>query len=208
MKLLALLPILFLFGCFRIVTDEQLGIVKQSTADTKAAATYIQQADVTGNDAGGVHLAGAAMRSHGDHIASALEINPADLPPARVGVNDWKYDPQHASEQTMSNLKKDEYSISTMVTASVIATMLAGIGIRIGAGALASTPIGGIISTIGQFFGQAPQIKRDVYDKILASLEEYKDIDPDWKTNKLYMLLSDKLTTAEKDYVKKERHAM
>jgi len=208
MKLLCLLSIMLLCGCFRIVTNEQLGIMKQSAADTKAAAIYVQGAEIDGRDAGGVKLASAAMRQHVINMASALEIRPEDLPQPRVSVTDWKYDPQRANEQTMHNLKQDEYSVTTMVTASIIATMLAGIGLRMGAGALASTPIGGIISTLGQFFGQAPQIKRDVYDKILLTLEEYKDIDPDWKTNKLYMLLSDKLTTAEKDHIKKERHAM
>jgi hypothetical protein len=193
----------------RVVTDEQLGIMKQSAADAKAAATYVQQADVeTPTDKGGVKLAAAAMRQHVINMAAALEIRPEDLPQPRVSVTDWKYNPEHANEQTMENLKKDDYSVSTMVSVSVIATMLAGIGLRMGAGALAATPFGGIISTLGTLFGQAPQIKRDVYDKILASLEEYKEIDPDWKTNKLYVLLSDKLTNPEKDFIKKERHAM
>jgi hypothetical protein len=193
----------------RIVTDEQLGIMKQSASDAKAAATYVQTANVeTDVDKGGVKLAAAALRQHVINMAAALEIRPEDLPQPRVSVTDWKYNPERANEQTMENLKEDEISVSTMVSVSVIATMLAGIGLRMGAGALASSPFGGAISMLGTLFGQAPQIKRDVYNKILTTLEDYKEVDPEWRTNKLYMLLSDKLTTAEKDFIKKERHAL
>lgn len=209
MKLLCVLPIMLLCGCMRIVTDEQLGIMKQSASDAKAAATYVQIADVeTDVDKGGVKLAAAALRQHVINMAAALEIRPEDLPQPRVSVTDWKYNPERANEQTMENLKKDDYSIATMVSVSVLATMLAGIGLKMGAGALASTPLGAIVNALSTFFGHAPQIKRDVYDKIIATLEAYKEIDPDWKTNKLYVLLSDKLTTAEKDFIKKERHAL
>lgn len=204
MKLIILLPILLLCGCFRVVTDDQMKIVKQSIADSNAAAEYI----IENTEEPGTKLAGEATRGHTISIAGAMEIDPKDLPNARVTKLDWKYDYNSASEQTIGNLKRDGYSISTMVTATVVATMLAGIGIRMGAGALATTPLGTIVSTIGTFFGQSPQIKRDVYNKIILALEAYKDIDPDWKTNKLYVLLSDKLTTAEKDFIKKERHEL
>lgn len=204
MKLILLLPILLLCGCFRIITDDQIDIIKQSIADGKAASEYI----IENTEEQGTKLAGEAAKGHTLSVAGAMEIDPRDLPDARVTKIDWKYDYNRASEQTSSNLKRDSYSISTMVTATVIMTMIAGIGLKMGAQTLTATPVGGFVNFLSTLFGHAPQVKRDVYNKLLVALEQYKDIDPDWKTNKLYVLLSDKLTTAEKDLIKKERHEL
>lgn len=205
MRLLILIPIILLCGCLRVVTDSQLDIVKQSAADAKAAGSYIKTMDAStpeGREA--IKLAATAITEHALHMLSALEIKLEDLPGPRVSVSDWKYDPKHANEQTMENLKKDDYSVSTMVSVSVVATMLAGIGLKFGANALSATPIGGVVDFLSTIFGHSPQVKRDVHDKIINTMEDYKQIDPAWETNKLYMLLSKRMTQAEKDYIKKE----
>jgi hypothetical protein len=204
MKLLILIPILFMCGCFRVVTDAQVDILKQSTSDATAAIKYI--GDTTSDE--GTAFAANAVDRHLLNISAAMEIDPRDLPQPRVTVRQWTTDYRSASDATSANLKQDEYNIGTMVTVSVIATMIAGIGLKMGAQTLTATPIGGVVNFLSTLFGHSSQIKRDVYDKIIASLEAYKDIDPDWKTNKLYVLLSDKLTTPEKDFIKKERHGL
>lgn len=197
MRLFVLLLPILLCGCMRVVTQGRLDIAKQSLSDSKAAAIYIDE-----TAEGGTKLAADAMRKHADNIAAALEIEPSDLPHARVGVNDWKQDANKASEQTSQNLAKDGYSISTMVSVSVILTMLAGIGLKMGTGALSTTPFAPIIGMLGTLFGHDPAIKASVHDKIITVLEDYKEVDPDWENNKLFKMLSKRMTQAEKDYVK------
>lgn len=205
MKLIILIPIILLSGCFRIATTAQDNIFKQSLADSNAAALFVES---TTTDEG-IKIAAAAIRNHGSNMAKAMEIVIADLPTARVNVSDWIVDPYRANEQTSRNLERDEMSIATMVTATTIATILAGVGLRMAASSLYPMgSVGQLVNFISMLFGNQPVEKRKAFAAIIEVLDSYKDLDPNWRDNILYKMLADKMTDQEKTYIKKARNEL
>ena len=201
MKLIIFLPIIFLCGCFRIATPTQDKLAAQSVADSIAAAKFIR--DTTTDES--IKLAANAIYGHSLNIAKALEIDPEDLPNARVSKVDWIIDPAGSDQRSQENIKKDGYSLAQIVTATSLATMLAGVGLAMGRSMLAAHPLGQLLGYVGTLFGQATPVKEKAHRKLLIVLDEYKKLDPNWKDNKLYQMLSDRMTNAEKDYVKRVR---
>jgi hypothetical protein len=145
------------------------------------------------------------MRNHARNMAKAMEIDDADLPSPRVSTGDWRDNPNRAHQESRDNSAKDgadiaKYGLYAMAGVSI--AMLAG---KAGMMMFANHPVGQLLGMFGQLFGGESPKKHRVYKKMISVLEEYKEIDPAWKENKLYVMLSDRLTTAEKDFIKTER---
>jgi len=202
MKLL-LLTILLLISCscMRVVTNEQQAIFKQSASDLVTTLEYVKDNTTEDN----IRVASSVALNHGRNMIAALEIRLDDLPRARVSKQYWEANPQAAGQDSLTNLNQDENSLATIMSATVIVTMLVGAGLALAQTALRTTPIGQLLGYAGMLFGQKSPVAKKTDAKILLVLEEYKELDPAWRTNKLYVMLSDKMTNAEKDYVKDKR---
>lgn len=200
MKYILLLSALLLAGCVRPVPTTAIEQSAQSSADAIAAAEYILDIAMGLDE---ITFAASAIQEHVDNAQKAIGTD--ELPKPRVTVREWKTDYRRAREDTSHNLERDSYNLAQIGAAVAVGTMMIGIGTKLATVLAKSHPIGQLIGGIGMLFGQESPTKRIVHNKILCTLEEYKEIDPEWRTNKLYVLLSDKLTTSEKDYIKRQR---
>lgn len=201
MRLLLLLSFVFITGCGSYVTGRQKEVAAQALSDMYAVADYVEYT----YDGDVPALASDAMRNHARNMGKAMEIDVEDLPSPRVSTRDWQDNPSRAHQESRDNSNKDSADITRYglyAMAGVSVAMLAG---KAGMMMFANHPIGQFLGMFGQLFGGESPKKHKVYKKMIAVLEEYKEIDPEWRTNKLYAMLSDRLTTAEKDFIKTER---
>ena len=201
MKQLLLICTILLTGCGSYVTERQKGVAAQAYSDINAVADYVENAYYEDVPA----LAADAMRTHSRNMAKAMEIDDADLPAPRVTARDWQNNPSRAHQESRNNAKADTTSITEYSIYALAGASIAIIGGKIGMMILANHPVGQFLGALGQLFGGESPKKHRVYKKLISVLEEYKDVDPNWKDNKLYGMLSDRLTTAEKDFIKTER---
>jgi uncharacterized protein YceK len=201
MKAILLILCILLSGCGTYVTSRQKEVAAQSYADLDAAAQYVENT-YTGDVPA---LAADAMRSHAANMAKAMEIDVKDLPPPRVTAARWRDNPNDAHNESRSNAASDNNDIAKYGLWAMTGISLAVLGGRLGMMVLSNHPIGQMLGTFGQLFGGESPKQRKVFKKMISILEEYKTIDPAWKDNKLYAMLSDRLTTSEKDFIKTER---
>ena len=201
MKLSLLLLCVLLTGCGSYVTQRQKETAAQALSDLNAAATYVENT-YTGDVPA---MAASAMRDHAINMGRAMEIDLEDLPKARVTAKDWRDDPNAARQESHNNAKSDSDDISKYGLYAMAGVSIAMIAGKAGMMMLGNHPIGQVLGMLGQLFGGESPRKHRVYKKIVATLEDYKTVDPEWRTNKLYVMLSDRLTTADKDFIKTER---
>lgn len=200
-----LLPlVLILTGCGPVlVMPRQQEVATQSLSDLEAATDYVLTDEAVPYTA---RLAVFDTREHARVMSRALEIDPADLPKPRVTVQEWKANPEIAHSTSMSNVKTDTQNITDYgwKAAGIVGALL--LAARAGQLALGGTSIGQIFAFINGLTGGENPKRRKIHDKILTALEDYKELDPNWRTNKLYELLSSRMTTVEKDFIKSEIH--
>lgn len=201
MKLILLVCCVLLTGCGSYVTGRQKQVAAQSYSDINAVADYVENTYIDDVPA----LATDAMRNHARNMAKAMEIDDADLPAPRVTANDWRDNPTRAHQESRDNSKVDNNDITRYGIYALAGASLAVIAGKAGMMMLGNHPIGQLLGIFGQLFGGESPKQRKVFKKMICIMEEYKEIDPAWKDNKLYAMLSDRLTTAEKDFIKTER---
>lgn len=202
MRYILLVLCLFTTSCGTFVTNRQKDVAAQGLSDMKAAKEYI------GNSYENTPASWAAdaMYEHGVNMAKAMEIDPDDLPKARVNHRQWQMDPEGARIESNENAKQDSTDIGTYALWGLSGASIAIIAGRLGMMILANHPIGMILGQLGTIFGGESPTKQKVFSKMVAVLDEYKKLDPDWRNNKLYMMLSDAFTQTEKDFIKDNRH--
>lgn len=193
-----------LTGCGAYVTERQTKVAAQAYSDLDAAAKYVEKEYPEQP----VAWAADAMRQHARNMARAMSLAEEDFPAPRINYADWKLTPEAAKEDTKVNVSNDANEIDA---GSIATKVLAGMSLAVLLGKLATTmfkthPIGQILGWVGNIAGGENPVKSTVHDKLIAALNDYKDIDPDWENNKLYKLLSGKMTQAEKDYIKRVNH--
>lgn len=206
MRIIILLLIaLSLVGCVRIITDKEADKFAQSYVDTLEAAEYIEDyADMF--DIEPIKLASRSIREHGANMAKAMHVNTDELPEPRVSKNSWATDAKAAYSTSNENAVADSKILNNPAIVGLAALPLLAIGLKLGQILLKGHPLGAAFGVAGTLFGYDSPTKTAVHDKLIAVLEEYKSADPSWKDNKLFILLSDKLTQAEKDYIKVKRN--
>jgi len=206
MKLITLyIALLITTGC-TVVTARNIDTSKQALSDIHAAQKFL----LLYSPDQAVHMATSVMSAHADNMAKAMEIDVNDLPGPRVSKSDWKMDPIGANTESNSNIKKDGSDIETSTMIGLIgagSVALVVILTKLGSTVLAGTPFGNILGKLGTIFGQQHPVEQQVQSKITKALDAYKVVDPEWRSNKLFVMLSDIMTDEEKDFVKKQRDA-
>lgn len=199
------LPLLLLLtGCGPVlVMPRQQDVAAQSLSDIEAATDYVLKDE---NVPYPTRLAVYDTREHARVMSKALEIDVTELPRPRVTTQDWQNDPNAAHQISTANVKTDSDNIADYgwKAAGVVGALL--IAARAGQLALGGTPFGQLFAFINGLTGGESPKRRKIHDKIISALEDYKELDPNWRTNKLYELLSSRMTTAEKDFIKSEIH--
>lgn len=199
-----LLFILILTGCGPVVVmPRQQEVAAQSLSDLEAATEYVLKDEAVPYP---TRLAVYDSREHARVMSKALEIDSTDLPRPRVTTQEWQANPDAAHATSTANIKTDSTSMLDYgwKAAGVAGALL--IVARAGQLALGGTPFGQLFAFINGLTGGESPKRRKIHDKLLTALEDYKELDPNWRTNKLYELLSSRMTTAEKDFIKSEIH--
>ena len=195
---------LVLTGCGPVVVmPRQQEVAAQAASDLDAAADYVLTDEQIPYP---TKLAVFDMREHARNMGRALEIAPDELPKPRVTTDDWRKDPNAAHTESSANHNVDSSTIADYGWKAVGGVGIALLLARAGQLALGNSPAGPILAFINHLMGGENPKRRKVHNKMLKALDEYKALDPDWKNNKLYVLLSDKFTTTEKDLIKNDRH--
>lgn len=199
-----ILLLLALTGCGPvIVTPRQQEMAAQALSDNVAALNYVMENPEVPTQA---KWAAYDSAQHAYNIARAMEIDFSELPRARVTTDDWKANPEKAHAISTSNTGKDSNDMIDLGWKVLAGAGITALAVRAGQLALGNSPLGPIFNTLNGLIGGANPKRKRVYDKMLKALDEYKALDPEWRSNKLYMLLSDKFTNPEKDFIKNERH--
>lgn len=199
-RILTLVSLILLAGC-SLVSTRQKEVAAQASSDLRAATGYIKNVY---SDAPAA-LAADAIDMHAANMEKALGIEPEDLPRPRIDVRDWQQDPNRSHQESRSNAASDSTTIGEYGVYAVAGVSIAILAGRLGTMMFANHPVGAFLGTLAHMVGGESPMKGKVYKKMLQAFEDYKTIDPDWKNNKLYQLLSDRMTTPEKDFIKTER---
>lgn len=194
------MAILALFsGCgVRVLAPASTERVAQDIADIKAATNPNVPPTQQGNQ---------AIAQLADDMAKTIDIDAEDLPRARVSPRQWVENPDQALQDTTENVSKP-LSIGTgwMMAGGAAATLLAVMGLNIAQ--RTGGPIGLVAGIVKQVFTADKNPKEDkIARKIQIALENYKDKDPNWRSNPVFNEISDIMTQAEKDYLKEKLNA-
>jgi hypothetical protein len=146
------------------------------------------------------------MVEHAYNMARVMEIDLEDLPQPRVSKRTWSVDPEGAHTESQMHAKSDGEVITNYALYGLSIASLAVIFGKLGQVVLGSHPLGAMLGQVGHFFGGESPTKRKVFDRLLVVLDKYKEVDPDWQNNKLFKMLSDAMTTSEKEYIKSARN--
>ena len=193
-----LLFVLALCSCdARLLDTEQVKGIGQSTADIREAAKHLP------NDPYDIRAALVAL-SNG--IDAAMRIQPHDYKP-RVSLQQWQEDSKQALGATEANAKAtaDTGAVWWVASSAVGGALLVGL-MRLGAGALAAHPLGGILHSFDRMLGDSSlkekRVAKQTMDKVFDILDEHKKIDPKWEEHYIHKQLAERLRHEEDDYVK------
>lgn len=195
---------MFLTGCGTFVTNRQKEHAAQSLSDAKAALEYV--ADKYSESDPPTMWAALAAIGHAENVARVMDIDLEDLPRPRITKRIWQIDPQGAQEESRALITQDKDSIVNYTLYGLSAVSLAVLLGRLGHQMLGNHPIGILLGQLGHIFGGESPRKKKVFDTIVSVMDEYKKVDPNWRNNKLFEMLSDSMTSADKDFVKSQRN--
>lgn len=190
----------FLQSCI-LVSDEQRTALGESMADLKAISEVLEQP-----------LQADALKAHAAAINDMLGIDQREFRP-RVSANDWRINESAAHNASIvaadetRNAKGYDFGMlalwGTAAFTGVIATA------RVLTSIMPGHPLTLLFGFADRFMGgtdiKKKQLRDDINNKILDTLEEYKKIDPEWRKHWIYERLSDAMSEPEKAHVKHYR---
>lgn len=202
--LLGLLVLLTGCGVPRLVYDSEIEVAAQANADLNEVTSFLfEEGKHTDNQT--LVYAAIAIKGHAANMAKAMSIAPDELPVARISKRDWLTNPEWAGAKSEEYIKTDTTTLESVATKGIAGAALLALILRTGYIALKTHPIGQLLGQLATVFGYNSPIKDKVHTKIIKALETYKDKDPQWRTNTVFVHLSSCLTEPEKTYIKDTR---